>query len=175
MLFDYKTIQWYTFCMKTTSVYATFFILIALATFASPFALRAEATESYVTPESQMALSPLDGPLVVEIKRQITELKKMLTEFEALTERLSREQNSSQESTAPAHEEIATVPSLTTIPTATVSADLTGDGMVDTHDLKALTASWGPCFESDDCDADLDENGSVDITDLKILLKNWTN
>lgn len=148
-------------------------LILATAVFA-PFVSSAQSNSQYVDPETQVALSPMDGPLVVEIKRQISELKKMLSEFEALTTRLSREQNSAS-SVVTIGNEISTVPSLTVIAEDNVSADLNGDGAVDTDDLKDLTSSWGVCFDDSDCKADLDENGTVDIIDLKLLLKNWTN
>ena len=48
--------------------------------------------------------------------------------------------------------------------------DLDGDGTVNTSDLLALFASWGPCKA---CDADFDGSGAVNTSDLLILFANW--
>jgi hypothetical protein len=48
--------------------------------------------------------------------------------------------------------------------------DIDGDGDVDTADLLALLAAWGPC---ENCPEDLDGNGVVDTADLLTLLANW--
>lgn len=53
------------------------------------------------------------------------------------------------------------------------SADLNGDGVVDSLDLFILLAAWGECFDPSDCPADLDDNGIVDVEDLFILLDHW--
>jgi len=54
--------------------------------------------------------------------------------------------------------------------------DITGDGVVDTLDLLALLADWGPCPDPPaDCPADLDGDGVVDVLDLLILLGSWTD
>lgn len=50
--------------------------------------------------------------------------------------------------------------------------DLDGDGDVDTTDLLALLAAWGPC-PPEACLADLDGDGHVGTADLLILLANW--
>ena len=50
---------------------------------------------------------------------------------------------------------------------------LNGDGTVNTVDLLALLAAWGPC-DPGCCIADLDIDGAVSTTDLLILLANWT-
>jgi len=50
--------------------------------------------------------------------------------------------------------------------------DIDGDGDVDTVDLLALLAGWGPC-ESDCCLADVDSSGDVDVLDLLALLAHW--
>jgi hypothetical protein len=52
--------------------------------------------------------------------------------------------------------------------------DLDGDGDVDTGDLLALLAAWGPCPPLPEaCPADLDGDGNVGTGDLLILLGNW--
>jgi hypothetical protein len=48
--------------------------------------------------------------------------------------------------------------------------DINGDGDVDTEDLLALLAAWGPC---EDCPEDINGDGVVDTEDLLILLGNW--
>jgi hypothetical protein len=48
-------------------------------------------------------------------------------------------------------------------------ADLDGSGAVDTADLVAVLAAWGPCT----CPEDLDGSGSVDTGDLIIVLAAW--
>jgi len=59
--------------------------------------------------------------------------------------------------------------------TPSIPADINGDGVVDTLDLLALLADWGPCPPPPaDCPADLNADGVVDVLDLLILLGNWT-
>jgi len=53
---------------------------------------------------------------------------------------------------------------------APIAGDIDGDGDVDTADLLALLAAWGPC---EACPEDLDGNGVVNTADLLILLANW--
>jgi hypothetical protein len=53
------------------------------------------------------------------------------------------------------------------------SADLNGDGVVNTPDLLALLAAWGPCPDPPECPADLDGDGVVGTADLLILLAHW--
>ena len=48
--------------------------------------------------------------------------------------------------------------------------DIDGDGDVDTQDLLALLAAWGPC---EGCPEDIDGNGVVNTADLLTLLANW--
>jgi len=48
--------------------------------------------------------------------------------------------------------------------------DIDGDGDVDTADLLALLAAWGPC---EGCPEDIDGNGVVNTADLLTLLANW--
>jgi uncharacterized membrane protein len=48
--------------------------------------------------------------------------------------------------------------------------DIDEDGDVDTADLLALLAAWGPC---EGCPEDIDGNGVVNTADLLILLANW--
>jgi len=48
--------------------------------------------------------------------------------------------------------------------------DINNDGVVNTSDLLALLASWGPC---DGCPADLNGDGVVNVSDHLILLSNW--
>lgn len=52
-----------------------------------------------------------------------------------------------------------------------VSADLDGDGVVDSSDLAIVLASWGPCAG---CPADFDASGVVDSSDLATLLAAWS-
>ncbi len=49
--------------------------------------------------------------------------------------------------------------------------DVNGDGVVDTADLLAVLAAWGPCTG---CPEDVDTDGEVGFTDLILLLTNWT-
>ncbi|MDY7108077.1 MAG: DUF4397 domain-containing protein [Planctomycetota bacterium] len=49
------------------------------------------------------------------------------------------------------------------------SADINGDGAVETHDLLLLLGAWG----SDDSTADLDGDGNVGTADLLLLLGKW--
>lgn len=53
---------------------------------------------------------------------------------------------------------------------ASVAADLNGDGVVNGADLAALLSSWGPCGG---CAADLNGDGVVDGADLAALLASW--
>jgi hypothetical protein len=56
-----------------------------------------------------------------------------------------------------------------------IPGDVNGDGVVDTADLLALLAVWGPCPDPPaDCPADFDGDGEVDSADLLTLLANWT-
>jgi hypothetical protein len=48
--------------------------------------------------------------------------------------------------------------------------DIDGDGDVDTADLLALLAAWGPC---EGCPEDLNGDGLVNTSDLLTLLANW--
>jgi len=48
--------------------------------------------------------------------------------------------------------------------------DVDEDGDVDTADLLAMLAAWGPC---EGCPEDIDGNGVVNTADLLILLANW--
>jgi len=49
-------------------------------------------------------------------------------------------------------------------------ADVTGDGVVDTADLLAVLAAWGPC---EGCPEDINGDGIVSTEDLLILLAAW--
>jgi hypothetical protein len=49
------------------------------------------------------------------------------------------------------------------------SADINGDGAVETHDLLLLLGAWG----SGDVTADLDGDGIVNVPDLLLLLGKW--
>ncbi|MFK7961152.1 MAG: hypothetical protein AB8G96_11575 [Phycisphaerales bacterium] len=51
-------------------------------------------------------------------------------------------------------------------------ADIDGNGAVDTSDLIAVLASWGPCT---DCPANINGDANVDISDLIALLSAWGN
>ncbi len=60
-----------------------------------------------------------------------------------------------------------------------VSADITGDGLVNIDDLLAVIASWGPCpAMPDECPADIapvstNGDGMVNVDDLLAVLANW--
>jgi len=54
-----------------------------------------------------------------------------------------------------------------------ITADLTGDGAVNTADLGALLAAWGPCPAGAPCPADLTGDGAVSSDDLGALLAAW--
>lgn len=56
---------------------------------------------------------------------------------------------------------------------ATNSADITGDGVVNSSDLAALLGAWGPCPAEGPCPADVTGDGAVDSADLAALLGNW--
>ena len=51
-----------------------------------------------------------------------------------------------------------------------IPGDIDGDFDVDTADLLALLAAWGPCRG---CPEDIDGDGSVGTSDLPLLLSNW--
>ncbi len=53
---------------------------------------------------------------------------------------------------------------------APCTADISGDGTVNTTDLLILFGNWGP---NPDSPSDLDGNGTVNTTDLLILFGNW--
>jgi polyhydroxybutyrate depolymerase len=53
---------------------------------------------------------------------------------------------------------------------AACPADIDGNGTVDTADLLALLAAWGPCGK---CPEDVDGTGTVDTADLLELLAAW--
>lgn len=63
--------------------------------------------------------------------------------------------------------------------TCSVSADITGDGLVNVDDLLAVIASWGPCPAGpDECPADIapastNGDGMVNVDDLLAVLANW--
>jgi hypothetical protein len=55
-------------------------------------------------------------------------------------------------------------------------ADIAWNGAVDTADLLALLANWGPCPPDPYggcCTPDLDHDGTVGINDLLMLLVAW--
>ena len=52
-------------------------------------------------------------------------------------------------------------------------ADLDGNGTVNTGDLLALLAAWGPCPPDEFCHADFDYNNEVGVSDLLTLLASW--
>ncbi len=49
--------------------------------------------------------------------------------------------------------------------------DVNGDGVVNTNDLLAVLAAWGPCQE---CSEDLNQDGFVGVDDLLMLIAAWT-
>lgn len=51
-------------------------------------------------------------------------------------------------------------------------ADVNGDGQVDTDDLLAVLAAWGPCAAP--CPADINGDGVVNVNDLLILIGEWS-
>jgi hypothetical protein len=53
---------------------------------------------------------------------------------------------------------------------AACPADTDGSGTVDTADLLAVLAAWGPC---EGCPADVDGSGTVDTADLLAVLAAW--
>jgi hypothetical protein len=53
-----------------------------------------------------------------------------------------------------------------------VPGDVNGDGTVNTDDLLAVLAAWGPC--SPPCAEDLDGDGQVDVNDVLILIGAWS-
>lgn len=57
-----------------------------------------------------------------------------------------------------------------TITPGSCAGDIDEDDDVDTDDLIALLAAWGPCTN---CDEDLDNDDNVGTSDLLILLSNW--
>ena len=52
------------------------------------------------------------------------------------------------------------------------TADLNGDGVVDTADLLDLLSTWGAC-DGPNCPADLNGDGMVDTADLLEMLSKW--
>ena len=62
----------------------------------------------------------------------------------------------------------------TSTPCLSCSADLNGNGQVDSADLGLLLALWGSCAsEKDACPGDLDLDGLVNAADLGLLLSYW--
>jgi len=60
------------------------------------------------------------------------------------------------------------------VATLTVTADLNGDGVVDSQDLLLLLAAWGACPDGRACPADLNGDGIVDSGDLIELLSSFS-
>ncbi|MDP7029468.1 MAG: hypothetical protein QF733_04525 [Phycisphaerales bacterium] len=52
-----------------------------------------------------------------------------------------------------------------------IPGDVNGDGTVNTDDLLAVIAAYGPCGG---CPADLDGDGIVGVTDILIVIDHWT-
>lgn len=50
--------------------------------------------------------------------------------------------------------------------------DVNGDGIVNTNDLLAVLAAWGPCEPP--CPEDLDNDGTVSVNDVLILISAWS-
>jgi len=49
--------------------------------------------------------------------------------------------------------------------------DINGDGLVNTDDLLAILAAFGPC---DECPEDLDGDGIVGVNEILIIIDNWS-
>ncbi|MCH2136252.1 MAG: S8 family serine peptidase [Phycisphaerales bacterium] len=49
-------------------------------------------------------------------------------------------------------------------------ADVTGDGVVDTHDILQVLSDWGPC---EGCDSDIDGNGMVDVDEILAIIASF--
>ena len=54
----------------------------------------------------------------------------------------------------------------------TPACDVTGDGQVNTNDILAVLADWGPC---NGCDADTNDDGIVNVNDILAVLDCWSN
>jgi hypothetical protein len=65
------------------------------------------------------------------------------------------------------------LPDTYTEPMEECVADLDVNGTVNTADLLALLAAWGPCPPDEFCHADFDYSGAVGTTDLLTLLAAW--
>lgn len=55
--------------------------------------------------------------------------------------------------------------------TSCTTFDLNDDGIVDSNDLGALIAAWGPCGKP--CPADFNDDGRVNAADMGLLFSNW--
>jgi hypothetical protein len=58
------------------------------------------------------------------------------------------------------------------VATTSLTADVTGDGVVDVNDLVAVILAWGVCDGA--CPADVDGDGLVGVTDLVTVVLNWS-
>ncbi len=60
------------------------------------------------------------------------------------------------------------------IDSSLISADLTGDRVVNGADLGLLLGDWGECPARGECSSDLNCDGMVDGADLGLLISAWT-
>ena len=68
--------------------------------------------------------------------------------------------------------ELAINADLTAIHQQSLSGDVNGDGVVDTNDLLAVLAAWGPCEPP--CSEDINNDGQVDVNDVLVLIAAWS-
>jgi hypothetical protein len=61
---------------------------------------------------------------------------------------------------------------LTAIHQQSLPGDVNGDGVVDTNDLLAVLAAWGPCEPP--CSEDINNDGQVDVNDVLVLIAAWS-
>jgi len=111
-----------------------------------------------------------DGPIIVDIERQISELQAIVETLENQVANLTR-----TSSIGNPYSNIASVISAIASPTPFITAtDLNGDNSIDVKDVKIMISNWGECENQNDCEADLNNDNTVDNRDLDILIKNWT-
>ncbi|MDP7519313.1 MAG: hypothetical protein QF438_04105, partial [Phycisphaerales bacterium] len=68
--------------------------------------------------------------------------------------------------------ELAINADLTAIHQQSLPGDVNGDGVVDTNDLLAVLAAWGPCESP--CSEDINNDGQVDVNDVLVLIAAWS-